>query len=153
MAQSVKELVRGFLEEKIAALNVELVEVEYQKKPNGMNLTLFIDSPNGIDLNKCEEVHKMVDVALDELDPTNGAPYTLNVSSVGLDYPFKTDRDFERNIGEEVEANLYAKEEGKKTHVGKLISFTEEFVVLGSNNKEIKLTRKNISKITKYISF
>lgn len=152
MAKQVKELVKEYLEEKIANLDVELVEVEYAKKVNGMNLTLFIDSPNGIDLNKCEEVHKMVDVELDVLDPTNGAPYTLNVSSIGLDYAFRSDRDFERNIGAEVEANLYTKVNGKKSFVGKLVSFTSEGVVLEVNSKEVTLVRKNISKITKYIS-
>lgn len=153
MSKQVKEQVREYLEEPIAALGVQLVEVEYVKKVNGMNLTLFIDSPNGIDLNKCEEVHKMVDVKLDELDPTNGAPYTLNVSSVGLDYAFRSDKDYQRNLGEMVDVNLFAKEQGKKNHVGKLVSFSEDNVVLEINSKEITLSRKNISKITKYISF
>ena len=153
MAKSVKEIVKEDLEERIGNLGVELVEVEYAKKPTGMNLTLFIDSPNGIDLDKCEEVHKMVDARLDELDPTNGAPYTLNVSSVGLDWAFRTDRDYERNIGVEVEVNLYAKEAGKKSHVGKLLSFSENEVVIEVDAKQVSLNRKNISKITKYISF
>ena len=153
MAKSVKEIVKEFLEEKIKTFDVELVDVDYVKKPTGMNLTVYIDSPQGIDLNKCEEVHKLVDVELDELDPTQGAPYILNVSSVGLDWAFRTDRDYERNIGNEVEVNLYAKEAGKKEHVGKLLSFNEDAIIVEVNKKEVSLSRKNISKITKYISF
>ena len=153
MSKQVKEIVREYLEPEIQKLGVELVEVEYGKKVNGNNLTIFIDSPNGIDLNKCEEVHKMVDAKLDEIDPTNGASYILNVSSVGLDYAFRTDRDYMRNVNEMVDVNLYAKEEGKKNHIGKLISFTPDVVVIEVNGKELSLNRKNISKITKYISF
>lgn len=153
MAKSVKEVVKEFLEEKLKALDVELVDVDYAKKPTGMNLTIYIDSPQGIDLNKCEEVHKLVDVELDELDPTQGAPYILNVSSVGLDWAFRTNRDYERNIGNEVEVNLYAKEGGKKEYVGKLLSFNEDAIIIEVNKKDVLLSRKNISKITKYISF
>lgn len=152
MASKICESVKEFLTPKVEALGVELVEVEYKKLPSGMNLTIFIDRKEGIDLNKCEEVHHVVDAALDELDPTNGHPYTLNVSSLGLDYPFKTDKDYERNIGEMVEVNLYSKLDGKKEYVGELKSFTPDEIIVVVLGKEKAINRNLISKITKYIT-
>ena len=125
MKQSISEKVEEFLEPIILELGYELVEVEYAKKQNGMNLTVYIDSKQGITLSDCEKVHKTIDEPLDELDPTNNAPYTLNVSSCGLDRPLKNDKDYNRNIGEEIEISLYSKVNGKKSFVGKLESFDE----------------------------
>lgn len=153
MKQSISEKVEAFLEPIVVGLGYELVEVEYLKKQNGMNLTVYIDSKNGITLSDCETVHKAIDEPLDELDPTNNAPYTLNVSSCGLDRPFKSDKDYNRNIGAEIEISLYSKLDGKKNFVGKLVSFNSDTVTILFEQKELSLERKNISKVTKYISF
>ena len=150
---NIAESVQEYLSDMVKDLGYELVEVEYVKKQNGMNLTLFIDSKNGINLEDCEAVHLKADVMLDELDPTNGAPYTLNVSSLGLDRPIKTDADLNRNIDVEIEVSLYSKVDGKKNYVGKLVSFNSEEIVLLIEEKEVSLQRKNISKIIKYIEF
>ena len=117
-----------------------------------MNLTVFIDSPNGIGLDDCEKVHNSIDAPLDELDPTAGASYTLNVSSPGLDRPLKTDKDLSLSINKEIDISLYAKQNGKKDFVGVLKAFDENTLTIISGS-EIALDRKNISKITKHISF
>ena len=93
--------------------NPEIVEVEF-KQGKEPALTVYIDTEGGVDLNICEKFHRAIDPVLDEVDPTFGAPYTLNVSSPGLDRPLKTARDFEKNIGNKVEIKLYAPMTGKK---------------------------------------
>lgn len=150
---SVAEIVQEKLEPVVEKLGYELIETEYVKKQNGMNLFLYIDSKNGITLEDCEKVHITVDTLLDEFDPTNGAPYTLNVSSLGLDRPLKTDKDLNRNIGEDIEISLYSKIDGKKSFVGKLVSFTEDDIVIMAPKGEMTINRKQISKINKYITF
>ena len=150
---NIADNVNTFLAPIVEKLGYEIVDVEYKRLPSGMNLTVFIDSTNGITLDDCEIVHKAIDEPLDELDPTNGQSYTLNVSSPGLDRPFKTNRDFDRHIGKEVEVNLYTKVDGKKTYVGILKAYNDESVIIEIKNKNIELNRKNISKITKFISF
>lgn len=150
---SVKDNVIQSITPTVEALGYELVDVEYAKKQNGMNLTLFIDSPNGVDLDGLEKVHKTVDVALDELDPTNGHSYILNCTSVGLDRPLKTDKDLNRNIGQLVDVSLYAKLNGKKDYTGNLLEFTESTITIEQPKENLTLERKQISKITKHIEF
>lgn len=150
---SVKDNVMQFITPTVEALGYELVDVEYAKKQNGMNLTLFIDGPNGVDLDGLEKVHKSVDVALDELDPTNGHSYILNCTSVGLDRPLKTDKDLNRNIGQLVDVSLYAKLNGKKDYTGNLLEFTESTITIEQPKENLTLERKQISKITKHIEF
>ena len=92
-----EEVVR-FLEPIAKEVGVEIVEARWNlREPS---LTVFIDAPGGVDLILCEKFHRAIDGPLDELDPTFGAPYTLNCSSPGLDRAFTTPRDYERHMGE-----------------------------------------------------
>lgn len=149
----ITEKVQEFLTPIVENEGYEIVDVAYEKKVDGYNLTVFIDHLNGISLDDCEKVHNAIDLPLDELDPTNGASYTLNVSSPGLDRPFKTDRDFERNIGVMVEVSLYAAIKRCKNFVGELLSFDTDFIEIKTKKETIKLERKNIAKVCKYIEF
>ena len=65
------------------------------KKVNGNNLTIYIDKVGGVTIDDCEALHRLIDAPLDELDPTGGVAYTLNVSSCGLDRPLKNLKDGE----------------------------------------------------------
>ena len=151
----ISEKVEEFITPIVESLNqgIDIVEVEFAKKHNGDNLTVFIDKANGVTIEDCEMVHNAIDDPLDELDPTEGKPYTLNVSSPGIDRPIVTDKDFARNIGEELELNLYEPVMKKKTLVGVLVAFNKDSVILEINNENIEIERKKISKATKFINF
>ena len=134
-------------------LNIDIVEVEFAKKHNGDNLTVFIDKPNGVTIEDCEAVHSAIDDPLDELDPTDGKPYTLNVSSPGIDRPIVSDKDYTRNIGQELEINLYEPIMKKRTLVGTLVAFNKDSLILEIKNENLEIERKKISKATKFINF
>ena len=151
MNKKVSEIVLDAITKPVTELGYQIVDVIYEKKPTGMNLTVTIDSKAGISLDDCERVHHLIDPILDEVDPTNGASYILNVSSPGLDRPIKTDEDLARNIDEVVECNVFVKVEKQKTLVGKLVSFNAEFVTLDCSGKMVDILRSNISKLTKFI--
>ena len=74
----------------VELLGVEIVEVEPKISKNP-TLTFYIDKDmeGGIDLDTLEAFHNAIDPLLDDADVSNGAAYTLNVSSPGLDRPFK----------------------------------------------------------------
>jgi len=90
---------------------------------------------------------------LDELDPTFGAPYTLNVSSAGVDRPFKTERDYEKNLGKLVEVKLYSPEQGKKYFEGIMIAFDQGTVTVEENGKTYRLQKTKIAKINQGVVF
>lgn len=129
----------------VTALGYEIVDVEFEKKNGEDNLTIFIDIPSGVSLDDCEKVHYAVDPLLDELDPTAGKPYILNVSSPGLDRPFKKQRDYERNYGKEVEIKLYAPLKGKKVYEGVLVARDENSLTLNIGKEEIKIENNKIA--------
>ena len=133
------------------AMGIEIVETVFDNKSN--TLTIFIETESGVDLDTCEKFHKSIDLILDELDPSYGAPYTLNVSSPGLDRPFKTHRDFERNLQKEVEIKLYAPLKGKKFIEGVLCDFDDNSVTVKTEKEELKISLNKIAKINKAIKF
>ncbi|MBQ3047641.1 MAG: ribosome maturation factor RimP [Clostridia bacterium] len=143
------------LENVISDLGFNLYDVEYAKKQNGMNLTIFITKDNDkVTIQDCELVHRTIDPLLDELDPTNGQSYYLNVSSVGLDRPLKLDKDFERCLGQEVIAKVYEAIDKQKEFLGVIKSYTQSDVVLTLlDGKEVVIARQNLANCKINIKF
>ena len=152
IADAVTELVKPIVE----GLGMELVEVLFAKTKEGDALTVFIDKEGGVSLNDCEAVHNAIDAPLDDLDPTDGKPYTLNVSSPGLDRPFKTDRDFAKHIGFKVETSLFASIAGVgKKFVATLAAYDPQSGVatLELDGKPVAIDKKDIALIREHIEF
>lgn len=145
------EEISRMLENIASGMDIEIVEVECNEKSGA--LTVYIETEAGVDLDTCEKFHNAIFDPIDELDPSYGQPYTLNVSSPGLDRPFKTVRDFERNTGKEVELKLYAPLKGKKFLQGFLEEFDENTVTVTVGKEKLKIPRNKIAKINKAIKF
>lgn len=150
---SVSKVVENSLKPIIEGLGYELVEVKYSKGVSGMELTLFVHSVNGISLDDCEKISRAVDVPLDELNPTNDAPYTLNVSSLGLDRPIKDCEDARRNVGVEVEVKLFAPQNGKKSFVGVLTEYDKETFTIVDNLEKLTFKYSSIALCSPVIKF
>ena len=146
------EEIQNALEPIAQGLNVEIVEIEL-KQGKTPALTVYIDKEGGVDLDTCEVFHRAIDPVLDEVDPTFGAPYTLNVSSPGLDRPLKTARDFQKCMGEKVEVKLFAPLKGKKFFEAKLVGYDGNCIEIEDKGEVIKLEIAKIAKICRAIDF
>ena len=144
------EEIQNVLQTLADEMEIEIVEVEF-KQGKEPALTVYIDVDGGVDLDTCEKFHRAIDPVLDELDPTFGVPYTLNVSSPGLDRPLKTDRDFQKCIGQKVEIKLFAPLKGKKFFEMILKGHDENCVLLEDKGEEIKIEKAKIAKICRAI--
>ena len=144
------DLVKPFADQ----FGLELIEVEYAKKFDGMNLTVFIDKEGGVSIDDCERLHRAIDEPLDVLNPTDDASYTLNVSSIGIDWPLKTDRDYRKNFGNEIVVKLFSKDaDGKKKYEGVLESFDENTFTINTGKKEISFERAKVAHVEPLIRF
>lgn len=153
MASKVKSICEEKVVPIIESLGYEVVEIEYVKKVDGMNLTFYIDKDEGIAIEDCENVSKAIDDILEELDPTDGVSYILNVSSPGIDRPLKSKRDFERNLQKEVSVTLFSKLDGKKKFEGILTNYTDESIVVDVKGQLIELKKELIAHIVPIIKF
>ncbi|MBO5022040.1 MAG: ribosome maturation factor RimP [Clostridia bacterium] len=153
MAGKVKSICEEKVSPVIEELGYEVVEVEYAKKTDGMNLTFYIDKEEGIQVEDCEKVSKAIDGLLEELNPTDDQPYILNVSSPGIDRPLKTERDFKRNMDKEIEITLFSKIDGKKRFVGNLKGFDAQSVTIENNGKQTTFDKSKIAHIVPVLKF
>jgi ribosome maturation factor RimP len=95
---------------------------------------VFIDKPEGVTLEDCERAHKALGPALDVADPFPHA-YTLEVSSPGLDRPFKRLQDYRRAIGKRVTVKLREPLAGQWRLVGTLTDVADQTVTLAVDDR------------------
>ncbi len=145
----VEEIVRPLAE----SLGYEYIETEFAKQGKDWVLTIFIDSPSGIGLEDCEKVSRAVDPLLDENNFIE-QKYYLCVSSIGLDRPLKTERDFERNMGKCVDIKLYKPMDGKKEYSGQVTGYTKEDIeITEADGTKHTINLKEAAKISLHIDF
>lgn len=143
------------MERVLSELGYELVDVEYKSMYGEMHLIVYIAGDHDISLDDCERASNVLDGPLDALDPTESKPYCLDVSSPGLDRPFKTQRDFERNYGKMVEVKLFAPLPGTKTKllVGALKSRTDGEVTIEADGKTTVIENSRVALVRPYVEF
>lgn len=149
----VKEISEAKIRPVIEEMGYELVDVEYKKEFDGMSLIFTIDKEEGVTIEDCEKVNKVIDPIIDELNPTDDQPFTLVVSSPGLDRQLKTDRDLRRTIGKDVTVTLFSKMDGKKNFEGTLVSFDEKTIKVKIKDEEKVFDRDKIAGLKLVIKF
>lgn len=126
LEEKVEKLLKGMIE----SLGYELYDVEYVKEGKNYFLRIYIDKPEGIDLNDCEMVNDAISDRLDEANYIK-EPYFLEVSSPGVERVLRKDKHLEQNRGEEIEIKLFKKDEnGKKEYQGILKNFDGDKIIL-----------------------
>ena len=145
---SIEERVETLIKPTIEKIGYDLYDVEYAKEGKNYFLRIFIDKPEGIDLEDCEKVSNEINGLLDEADYIK-EQYFLEVSSPGIERILKKDRHLEQNKGKEIQVKLFQKDEkGKKEYQGELKEFTEEGItIILEEAEERKIERKNIAQI------
>ena len=113
----------------IERLGYELIDLEANVGGKGGVIRLFIDKPEGIDLEDCEKVSLAVSALLDVEDPIPGN-YNLEVSSPGLDRKLTKIEHFQRFTGETVKVQMRFPIEGRKRFRGTLVSSNDEKIVV-----------------------
>jgi ribosome maturation factor RimP len=119
----------------------------------GKHLRAYIDKPGGITINDCEVISRSLSDLLDQEDFIDES-YILEVSSPGLGRPIKKDKDFQRNLGDEVEVRTYKPINKQKEFVGLLDAWDKESVTLQMESGELfTIARSDIALIREYIEF
>ena len=131
----------------IEANQFELLDVEYVKEGGTWYLRAYIDKPGGITVDDCEIVNRALSDLLDEEDFIEES-YILEVSSPGLGRPLKKERDYQRNLGEEVEIRTYRMVNKQKEFRGILKAYDKATVTIeNENEEEMVFEKENIALI------
>lgn len=102
----------------------DLVEVNLLGKGKRTILRVYIDKEGGVTLNDCEFFSRRFENILDVEDPIQG-PYTLEVSSPGLNRPLRKVEDFKKNVGRLIRIITRQKIENQTFFIGRIIEVAE----------------------------
>lgn len=127
--QTVADRLQEIISPILWTLGIELVDVVCVGQGPRSIVRVLINKPGGVTITDCEQAHKALGPALDVADPFPHA-YTLEVSSPGLDRPFKRLQDYQRAVGKVVSLKLRQPVEGQWKITGRLIEVDERAVVL-----------------------
>lgn len=153
MSDRLVDVVSRLIENIIADLDIELVDVEYQKEAGQYILRIFIDKSTGVTLDDCQTVSRQLSRLLDEKDLITDA-YILEVSSPGIDRPLKKPADFTRFSGSNVDLSTYTPVyQNMKKFTAELVGLEDDQVVLLIDGKQIEIPRDQIAKIRLAVEF
>lgn len=125
---------------------VSVYDVEYVKEGKDYYLRVYIDKPEGVNIQDCENVSRALSDALDAEDFIPDA-YILEVSSPGLGRSLKKDRHLEQSIGEEVEIKTYKPIDGTKEFAGILKAFDAGTITIEEDETPIVFERQDIATV------
>ena len=125
---------------------VEIYDVEYVKEGKEYYLRVFIDNPEGVNIQDCENVSRALSDVLDEEDFIPDA-YILEVSSPGLGRVLKKDRHLEKSLGEAVELKTYKPIDRQKEFEGILKAYDAESVTIEENGVLHRFERPDIATV------
>jgi ribosome maturation factor RimP len=132
--QNVSELATKVAE----SIGLELVDVEIFRAGKRRVLRVYIGKRDGVNVDDCARVSRDLGTLLDADNVMQDENYILEVSSPGLDRPFKTLKDYRRNLGRFVRVSTSGPVEGlgnKRLVVGKLEDVGETSITLDSDGK------------------
>jgi len=144
-----QERVRELAEPLVAAEGLDLIHVECLKMKSRWIVRLYLDKETGVTIDDCTAVSNQLGDLLDVHDVPPG-PYTLEVSSPGLDRPLSRDEDFLKFRGSRVTVKAKEKIDGIQNFVGILEDYGDypdgKVLIIDVSGKRHYIPRSKIAR-------
>ena len=150
--ETYEEKTESLLSPIVERFGVEIYDVEYVKEGKEYYLRVYIDKPEGVNIQDCENVSRALSDALDEEEFIPDA-YILEVSSPGLGRVLKKDRHLEKSLGEAVELKTYKPIEKKKEFAGILKAYDASSVTIEEEGVSRTFERADIATVRLALDF
>lgn len=124
----------------VANEGMEILDVEcrHEGRGRGRVLRLYLDKEGGPSLDDLSRVSRQLGDLLDVHDVLEG-PYTLEVSSPGINRLLKTPAHFVRFVGKRIRVRTRETVEGRRSFLGLLKEVGENRIVLAQSNTEFHI--------------
>ncbi len=132
-----------------------LVDVKTSGHSGSQKVLVLIDSDQGIGIDDCSKISRKLSAIIDEKDLIKGK-FILEVSSPGIDYPLKSERQYKKNVGRKLQVTTAEKE-----FKGELITISGDSITIKSEKKvknkieteEVEIPFEKIDKAKVLVSF
>lgn len=130
---------------------MELVFIEFRRETQGRVLRIYIDKHGGVTVDDCANISRQMGDILDATVEDIG-PYSMEVSSPGINRPLGRPIDYDRFKGNKVHIKTLQHINGRKNFKGILRGIDNNVVALLCDDKEIHLSLEEIS-IARLLNF
>jgi len=152
MIQETKERVHALAAHVLADQNMELIDLEYQREGRGWVLRLYIDKEGGITLDDCARVSQEIGTVLD-VEDFIGTPYSLEVSSPGLNRPLKNERDFIKYRDRLIKVKTFEPIDNRRNFKGKLREISDGRIEMEIDGGVVTIPLANVAKANLEVEF
>ena len=148
-APGYRDTIRQLAEPVAEAEGLDLIDVECNRMKSRWLVRIYLDKEGGVTLDDCAGISHQLGDVLNVHDVPPG-PYTLEVSSPGLDRPLVRDKDFVKYTGSRVDIRLHEKMEGIRHFRGVLTGFLDEegqkILTVEASGKTYRIPKDRIAK-------
>lgn len=148
-ADAVREQIERELADPLGALGLDVEAVELTPAGNRRILRVAVDGDDGVTLDDVADATKRVSEVLDGSDVMGEQPYTLEVTSRGVDRPLTLPRHWRRNADRLVKVVLTDGE----TITGRIGDSTDDAVTLDVDGTSREITYDRVEKALVQIEF
>ncbi len=128
----------------ITGLGYEFVGLEYLSQGKHSVLRIYIDKPNGVNIDDCATVSRQLGSVLDvEAQFTRGS-YNLEVSSPGVDRKIFSYEQFPDFVGKKIQVTVQTPVDGQRKFKGTLNAANEQELCLDVDGKIFNIECDNI---------
>ncbi|QMU56094.1 MAG: ribosome maturation factor [Candidatus Mycalebacterium zealandia] len=114
------------VERVIAPSPLELVDL---RLAGGGKVSVFVDKPGGVNIAECADLSREIGVLID-IEEIMQSPYTLEVSSPGVERPLTKPTDYDRFSGRRAKVRTKDALEGRRVFTGRIEGIESGFVKL-----------------------
>jgi ribosome maturation factor RimP len=145
-----RDRLKSALDPVVSAAGFDLEDVSVTSAGRRSVIRVVVDRDGGLDLDAVAEVSRVVSDALDDSDATGAAPYTLEVTSPGVDRPLTEPRHWRRAAGRLVKAGAVTGRVVRADDDGVTLEFdgserTLGYDELGSGRVQVEFDRPTTS--------
>lgn len=126
---------------------LDLVAVDVRGTGPRQLVKVVVDRKGGVDLTACQRLSEALSAQLDEQDVIDQR-YALEVTSPGVDWPLRSQRDFDRVEGRTVLVHQQPAGEALRQVRGTVLSAEEGMVLLDVDGEQERVSYGEIVKAT-----
>jgi ribosome maturation factor RimP len=132
----------------VESLGAKLYDIVSAKEHDRNIFRVLVTTPNGISLDKCAEISRMISPILD-VDEPMGGEYVLEVSSPGIERKLRKKEHFISSVGEKVKIKNFAME----IYKGELIFADNEKIIVKTEFGDDEITYDSILAAATYFEW
>jgi ribosome maturation factor RimP len=146
---AIRDRIEAELDDPLRALGLDIEAVDITPAGKRRILRIAVDKDGGVTLDEVAEATREVNRVLDESDVMGEQPYTLEVTSRGVDRPLTLERHWRRNAGRLVKVTF----EDGETETGRIVEAAAESVSLDIDGTSREVAYAEVKKALVQVEF